>query len=144
MKTKKKIVVMTGFVMVLFFMTVSVFAETKPLGPKKIYGIEFPSCVEYINESWVPGYSSGATLMTHYMGLNFLTRDSALMTASLLMGMMLKEKTLCNADLREEKWNIDKKETIPFRLVVRECDNGEIFVEILDVKTGRNERWIFK
>jgi hypothetical protein len=144
MKTKKKIVVMAGFVMVLFFMTASVFAEVKQLGPNKFLGLEFNFCTEYINESWVSQSSPGATSQKHYGGLLYYNRDTAMITVNYLMNIVLKEKTLSRIDSFEDKNAIDKKATHSFAVAARECDNGEIFIEIFEIKTGRTEVFRFK
>ena len=139
MNTKK---IIMAFGVFLFFISVSVHADYKDLGPGEVFGIKSQWSAIISNESWIPENYDGALSYNHY-GWGFFNRDSAIAMVTMLSDIILKEKSLYFVNSWENK-NDKRKNERMFQTTVEVFNNGLVSITIQDLKTGRSERWTFK
>jgi hypothetical protein len=130
-----------GFMVVLFFVSASVYAEYKDMGPGEVFGIKVDFHGSITNESWIS--NDGASSLMQY-GWQFYNRDSAMVMINMLSNIILKEKSLYYVGKYENKNDIRRRPEYPFELFVQLFDNGIIRILIIDRNTGRQEYWYYK
>jgi hypothetical protein len=143
MENGKRIAVAIGFMGVLFFMSGSVYAEWKDMGPGECLGIKTYGHSLVTNESWIVNDHDGASSCLNYQW-NFYNRDASIALFNILTNIILKDKSLYAVGTFEDKNQINKKQIQPFEISVALIDNGQIRLTILDKKTGIMEFWRFK
>jgi hypothetical protein len=145
MKMERKGIVMTaGFMVALFFVSASVYAETVwKEGPVECLGIKTHGYSLVTNESWVSRDVEGASSCMQYVW-TYHNRDGAMKTIDILSNIVPKDKALYEMYSYENKNSIKKKQERPHIVLVYLYDNGVIQIEIFDENTGRSEAWRFK
>jgi hypothetical protein len=143
MKNGKRIAMAIGFMVVLFFMSVSVYAERKDMGSGECLGIKVTSHALITNESWMSRDVDGANSAMHYVWFYF-NRDAAMETINMLSNIILKDKSLYEMYSFEDKNQIMRRQEKPYLVIVYLYDNGIIQIEIADRNSGRFEAWRFK
>jgi hypothetical protein len=144
MENGKKIAMAIGFMVVLLFISASVYAESKWIDEVgeclgiKTYGYSLTT-----NESWISRDVEGASSLKRYIWL-FHNRDGAMKTIDILSNIVPKDKTLYEFYSYEDKKNINRRQERPFIVSISLYDNGVIQLEIFDQNTGRSEAWRYK
>jgi hypothetical protein len=142
-RNKKRIAVAVGFMVVLFFMSVSAYAEEKDMGPGECLGIKTYNSILVTNESWISEASEGASSLMRYTW-QYFNRDAAMETINMLSNLILKNKSLYDMYSYENKNQIQRRQERPYDVTVYLFDNGNIQIQIRDKNTGRDEAWRFK
>jgi hypothetical protein len=143
MENGKRMVMRVGFVLVLFFVSVSVHAEWKDMGVGEFLGIKAYGHALVTNESWIPRDHDGASSCLHYQW-NFYNRDESIALFNILTTILLKDKSLYEVGTFEDKNQINRRQEQPFETIAELYDNGQIQIVILDKKTGRMVYWRYK
>jgi hypothetical protein len=142
-KNKRTMAMKFAFIAIFLFLSASLYAEYRELGPGEFLGVKSLFTGTQTNESWIAEVFDGAVSYKAYYW-DYYNRDSAMLMINILTDKILKEKSLFFTDKWEDKNMIIKKSQTPFAIFGYICDNGVIAVAIIDRNTGKCERWIFK
>jgi hypothetical protein len=142
-ENKRTMAMKFAFIAIFLFLSVSLYAEYRELGPGEFLGVKSFSTGAVTNESWTTEVFDGSISHKLYYW-DFYHRDSAMLMMNVLTEVILKDKSLFFTDKWEDKNQIVRRSQTPFVIYGYICDNGVIAIAIIDRNTGKSERWIFK